>query len=96
MVSRYNSLAMVEGSRTIGQINGSDYELLYIGADNAAGTSGGARQTVVGDDDVAEYSSMAMIDGRAAIAYADTVNSELGSIRADNSQRQHRGHPGGG
>jgi hypothetical protein len=85
-VGLYASLAVVSGYPAIAYYDYSpNYDLKYVRATNASGSSWGDSVTVDSGGDVGWYASLAVVDGRPAIAYFDNNNKDLKYVRADDA-----------
>lgn len=82
------SLAIVGGFPAVSFFDTRNYDLVYVRATNAEGTSWGT--PVVLDDGVSSdargrYSSLLMVDGRPAVAYYNIKEGELMYVRANDA-----------
>jgi hypothetical protein len=93
-VGRYASLAVVENRPAIAYRAASpDYDLKYVRASDATGSSWPTPLAADSTGDVGHYPSLAVVDGRPAIAYFDATNSELKYVRASDATGSSWGMP---
>jgi len=94
-VGQYASLALVDGRPAIAYREGSpNYDLKYVRASDATGSSWGTPVTVDSTGSVGEYASLAVVYGRPAIAYRDSVtNYDLKYVRASDAAGSSWGTP---
>jgi len=85
-VGRYASLAVVDGRPAIAYYDlDPNYDLKYVRASGASGSSWGTPVTVDSGGYVGSYASLAVVDGRPAIAYYDNTNHDLKYVRASDA-----------
>jgi hypothetical protein len=85
-VGQYASLAVVDGRPAIAYYDSApNYDLKYVRANDATGSSWGTPVTVDSTGDVGEYASLAVVDGHPAIAYHDYDHSDLKYVRASDA-----------
>jgi hypothetical protein len=93
-VGRYASLAVVDGRPAIAYYDRDpNYDLKYVRASDASGSSWGSPVTVDSAGDVGQYASLEVVDGRPAIAYYDYTNYDLKYVRANDAAGSSWGTP---
>jgi hypothetical protein len=94
-VGRYASLAVVDGRPAIAYYDGSsNFDLKYVRAADATGSTWPTPLTVDGAGWVGQYASLAVVDGRPAIAYYDAdSNYDLKYVRASDTTGSSWGTP---
>jgi hypothetical protein len=82
-VGQYASLAAVYGRPAIAyQDSDPNYDLKYVRASDATGSSWGSPVTVDSAGEVGWYASLAVVEKHPAIAYFDATNHDLKYVRA--------------
>lgn len=80
------SLAIVDGRPAVCYFVGDpSYDLRYVRANDADGSSWGAPVTPDSDGEAGLYASLAVVDGNPAISYYDGTTNELNYVRASDS-----------
>jgi hypothetical protein len=82
-----NSLAVVNGNPAIGYYDYTNYDLRYVRANDADGSTWGTPVTVDdgGGDSVGYYASLVVVNGNPAISYCDYTNYDLMYVRANDA-----------
>ena len=89
----FTSLVVVDGRPAIAYMGGIDWDLMYVRASNASGSSWGTPVTVDSVGEVGNFLSMAIVDGYPAISYFDDDGWDLKYIRALDSVGNYWGAP---
>jgi hypothetical protein len=77
------SLWLVNGNPAISYLDGSpNFDLKYVRANDASGSSWGSPVTVVSQDIVGLFTSLRIVDNKPAISYYDLTNSRIRFVRA--------------
>jgi hypothetical protein len=94
-VGRYASLAVVDGNPAIAYYDGStgNYDLKYVRATDAAGSTWGTPLTVDSNGSAGLYASLAVVDGQPAIAYWESGGLDLWYVRATDAAGSSWGTP---
>lgn len=83
---QHNSLRVVDGRPAISYYVGDpEYDLRYVRANNADGSSWGPPTTPDGSGDVGLYSSLAVVNGYPAISYYDGSANTLKYVQASDA-----------
>jgi hypothetical protein len=88
------SLAVVDGRPAIAYYDAaSNYDLKYVRASDATGSSWDTPLTVDSTGDVGKYASLAVVNGNPAIAYYFDGDDDLKYVRADTTTGSSWGTP---
>ena len=94
IVGLHTSLALVDGRPAIAYFRSiPNYDLKYVRAGDAIGSSWGTPLTVDSAGDVGLYASLAEVEGRPTIAYYDNTNDDLKYVRAGDATGSSWGTP---
>ncbi|HUW94219.1 MAG TPA: hypothetical protein VMW58_00380 [Anaerolineae bacterium] len=93
-VGEYASLAVVDGHPAIAYYDdGASYDLKYVRATDATGSSWGTPLTVDSTGTVGWYASLAVVENRPAIAYYDAGSDNLKYVWASDATGSSWGSP---
>ena len=93
-VGRHTSLAVVNGNPAISYWDSDpNYDLKYVRANDADGTSWGAPVTPDSTGNVGWFTSLAVVNGNPAISYWDGTNGDLQYVRANDADGSSWGAP---
>ncbi|MBK9191362.1 MAG: T9SS type A sorting domain-containing protein [Crocinitomicaceae bacterium] len=81
-VGQHNSLISVNGNPAIAYYDATGFNLNYVRATDASGTTWGAPQAIDITGSVGQYNSMQIVSGNPAISYYDITTSSLKYVRA--------------
>jgi len=94
IVGQYTSLAVVNGNPAISYHDeASNYDLKYVRANDANGTSWGTPQIPDSVGSVGRYTNLVVVNGNPAISYFGATTSALKYVRANNADGNNWGTP---
>jgi hypothetical protein len=94
LVGQHASLAVVDGRPAIAyQDSDPNYDLKYVRARHATGSSWGTPLTLDSTGYVGKYASLAVVENRPAIAYYDDTLDDLKYVRASDATGSSWGTP---
>jgi hypothetical protein len=81
-VGQYTSLAIVNGNPAISYFENTNFDLKYVRASDASGTTWSTPLTYDSTGDVGIYTSLAVVNGTPAVSYFDIINGNLKYVRS--------------
>ncbi len=87
------SLTIVNGKPAISYYERMEYNLRYVQANDASGSSWGTPVIVDAAGNIGQYTSLAVVEGRPAISYWDELNNDLKFVQAVDVDGRYWGLP---